>query len=236
MAKLVGLSRAIKVEWLNKTVELIKQGKTEAEIKSDLNEYLSYEITSPTNLRKTREILLAIWVRTPDEYKNIKTLALKLYETDTKCINKRVAHWCMLLLTYPIFSDVCALIGKLVDIQDTFTTAWLKQKLFDLWGERTTLLHSSDKILQTLRYLGTIENEKVGVYKIISCDVSDDAARSLIALTILAINSKAYYEVSELSQVPQMFPFRYSISFELLHNSALFTLNNFGGRVVVTRD
>lgn len=236
MAKLVGLSRAIKIEWLNKTVELIKEGKTEAEIKSDLNEYLSYEISSPTNLRKTREILLAIWVRTPDEYKNIKTLALKLFETDTKCINKLVAHWCMLLLTYPIFSDVCALIGKLVDIQDTFTTAWLKQKLFDLWGERTTLLHSSDKILQTLRYLGTIENEKVGVHKIVSVNVSDDTARSVIALTILALNRKAYYEISELSQVPQMFPFQYSVSCELVHKSELFTLSNFGGKVVVTSE
>ena len=50
------------------------------------------------------------------------------------------------------------------------------------------------------------------------------------------MNSKAYYEISELAQVPQMFPLRYSISHELLHRSDLFTLNNFGGKVVVTRE
>ena len=37
MAKMVGLSRSIKLEWLNKTVELIKEGKTETEIKEALN-------------------------------------------------------------------------------------------------------------------------------------------------------------------------------------------------------
>jgi len=234
MAKLVGLSRAIKLEWLNKTVELIKEGKTDAEIKNDLNEYLSFEITSPTNLRKTREILLAIWVRNPDDYKNIKSLALEIYDNEN--INRLVIHWCMILITYPVFSDVCALIGKLADIQDTFTTAWLKQKLVDLWGERTTLLCCSDKILQTMRYLGAIENQKVGIHKIISCDVSDETTKKLITLTIIALNSKSYYEISEISQVPQMFPFNYSISCELLHNSELFTLNNFGGKVVVTRE
>lgn len=232
MAKRVGLSRPIKLEWLNKTVELIKQGKTEAEIKNDLNEYLSFEIISPTNLRKTREILLAIWIKTPDELQKVRSLALEIY--DNANVNRLVIHWCMILLTYPVFSDVCALIGKLTDIQETFTTAWLKQKLFDLWGERTTLFHSIDKILQTLKYIGAIENEKKGEYKIVTIEVNDEVAKSLIILTVIAMNSKAYYEISELAHIPQMFPLNYSINHELLHCSELFTLNNFGGKVVVT--
>lgn len=232
MAKVVGLSRPIKLEWLNKTVELIKQGKTEVEMKNDLNEYLSFEITSPTNLRKTREILLSIWVKTPEKFKRIRSLALEIYDNEN--VNRLVIHWCMILLAYPVFYDVCSLIGKLTDIQETFTTVWLKQKLFDLWGERTTLLHSVDKMLQTLKYLGVIENEKIGKYRILTIDINNEITNSLIVLTIIAIKSKAYYEISELSQVPEMFPFKYSISHELLHHSDLFTLNNFGGKVVVT--
>jgi len=232
MAKMVGLSRPIKLEWLNKTIELIKQGKTEAEIKNELNGYLSFEITSPTNLRKTREILMTIWVKTPEELLKIKSLALEI--SDNYNVNTLVIHWCMLLLTYPVFSDVCALIGKLTDIQETFTTAWLNQKLFDLWGERTTLLYSTCKILQTLKYIGAIENEKQGQYRIVTIDVNNEASKILIALTIIAMNSKAYYGLSELSQAPQMFPLNYSISHELLHRSDLFALNNFGGKVAVT--
>lgn len=232
MAKMIGLSRPIKIEWLNKTVDLVSEGKTDEEIKNELNEYLSFEITSPTNLRKTREILLTIWVKTPDELKLIKSIALELYKSDN--VNKLALHWCMLLLAYPVFSDVCALIGKLTDIQETFTTAWLKQKLFDLWGERTTLLHSIDKILQTLKNVGAIENKRIGEYKIVSSKITDDRMKCFIVLTIIAMKNKAYYETSELSNVPQMFPFKYSISHELLHNSELFTLNNFGGKVVVT--
>lgn len=57
MAKIVGLSRNLKLQWLNKVVELASSNLTEQEIKDQLNEYLSFEISSPTNLRKTREIL-----------------------------------------------------------------------------------------------------------------------------------------------------------------------------------
>jgi len=187
MAKMVGLSRPIKLEWLNKTVELIKQGKTESEIRYDLNEYLLFEITSPTNLRKTREILLSIWVKTPEQLRKVRSLALEIYDNEN--VNRLVIHWCMILLTYPVFSDVCSLIGKLTDIQETFTTAWLKQKLFDIWGERVTVLHSIDKILQTLKYIGAIENQKKGEYRILSVDVNDKSAKSLIVLTIIALKN-----------------------------------------------
>jgi hypothetical protein len=63
MAKIIGLSRSIRLEWLNKTVELVLEGKNETQIKDELNEYLSFEIKSPTVLRKTREILMNIWVK-----------------------------------------------------------------------------------------------------------------------------------------------------------------------------
>ena len=33
MPRIVGLSRPVKLEWLNKTVELIKQNKSDEEIK-----------------------------------------------------------------------------------------------------------------------------------------------------------------------------------------------------------
>lgn len=234
MAKMIGLSRSIKLEWLNKTVELVLEGKDETQIKDELNEYLSFEIKSSTNLRKTREILMTIWVRTPDKLAELKKQALEAYQDEKS--NKLAIHWSMMLVAYPVFSDVCALIGKLTNIQDTFTTSWLKEKLFEVWGERTTLFHSSDKILQTLKLIGAIKNEKVGVYRINKYPVTDVKTIQVLLMAILNLKEKAYYEVAELSSVPQAFPFEYNVSLEWLHNSDMFTLSNFGGKIVVTAD
>ena len=72
MAKMVGLSRKLRLPWLKYTVDLVATGMEESEIKDKINEYLSFEIQSPTVLRKTREILMNIWV-----YENQYTLDLK---------------------------------------------------------------------------------------------------------------------------------------------------------------
>lgn len=234
MAKIVGMSRSIKLDWLNKTVELILDGKNETQIRNELNDYLSFEIKSPTNLRKTREILMNIWVSTPENILDLKQHALEVYKDEKS--NKLALHWSMMLVAYPVFSDVCALIGKLTNIQDTFTTSWLKEKLFEMWGERTTLLHSSDKILQTLKLMGVIENVKKGVYRINRYHLSDVKTIQVLLMAITKLKVKAYYEVTEMSSIPQAFPFEYDVSLEWFHNSDLFNLSNFGGKIVVAVD
>lgn len=234
MAKMVGLSRPIKLEWLNKTVDLILEGMDESQIKDELNEYLSFEIKSPTNLRKTREILMAIWVNTPDELVSLKQCAYEAYKNKNE--DRLAAHWGMLLVTYPVFSDVCSLIGKLTNIQDTFTTAWLKDRLYEVWGERTTLLYSIDKILQTLKSMGAIETVKAGVFQIKKHEVALENSIEVLLRAMLLLKKKAYYEVSELSCVPKLFPFVFDVSHEWLHNSEVFKLNNFGGKVVLTAE
>ena len=234
MAKMVGLSRYIKLEWLNKVADLVVEGKSEQEIKHELNEYLSFEIKSPTVLRKSREILLNVWVKSEAEFPELKAKALEAYKSDKS--NKMAIHWCLMTAVYPVFADVCSLLGKLTNIQDTFTTSWLKEKLFEVWGERSTLLHSSDKILQTLKYIGAIENLKVGTYQTKKYLISDSETITLLIMTILLTNEKAYFEVAELANTPQMFPFEFEVSHEWLHNSNCFSLNNFGGKVVLVKE
>jgi hypothetical protein len=232
MTKKIGLSRAVKTEWLNKTVELILEGKDESQIKDELHEYLSFEIKSDSILKATRAILMNIWVRTSGEYAFLKQQALKAFENEKS--DKLVLHWSMMLVTYPVFNDVCALIGKLTSIQGTFTTTWLHERLFELWGEGATLYHSNEKILQTLKLMGVIQNEKVGVYRVNKYPVVDDESIQVLLTALLNLKEKAYYEVTELSSVPQAFPFEYTVPPELLYNSDLFTVDNFGGKIVVS--
>jgi len=55
--KTIGLFRAIKPEWLNKTAELVIEGYDSTTIKAMLDDYLSYEIESSINRGKTRQLL-----------------------------------------------------------------------------------------------------------------------------------------------------------------------------------
>ena len=68
MAKTVGLSRKITLKWLNKAHEFFSESLTEDAFKTQMNDYLSFEIESPTVLRKTREILMHVWFYEDDSY------------------------------------------------------------------------------------------------------------------------------------------------------------------------
>ena len=233
MSRIIGLSRAIKLDWLNKTVEIYLQAVDEQEVKDKLNDYLSYEIKSPTNLRKTREILMNIWVKPNGSAASyIQKEAVKAYQDGHD--DRAALNWSMILMAYPIFSDVCGLIGKISKVQDTFTTAWLTEKLLEIWGERSTLIHSTAKILQTLKNLNAIVSVKTGEYKICTRQISDMNTIRIMLLALLSLDRRTYYETSELSNAALFFPFIYNVKFEWLHNSPEININNFGGKLVVS--
>ena len=230
--KIVGLSRAIKPEWLNKVVSLVNEGMAPENIKEALNDYISFEISSPDNIRKSRDILMNLWVYPFDNEKSngIRKQALQAIKNGNE--DTLAFHWCMLLLYYPVFVDVTGMIGKLSTMQDSFSLAWLKEKMFEEWGERTTLLHSLDKIMQTLRQIGAVES-KNGVYTVKRYEITDATTKKIILKTILALKMQAYYEPSELARVSQIFPFEYTIDPELIFGSQDFEIGNFGGSPVV---
>lgn len=232
MAKMVGLSRNLKFQWLNKVVELASGELTEQEIKDQLNEYLSFEISSPTNIRKTREILMNIWV-----YKN--ELNSKLRDEAISIIQDMpeyalVVHWCMMMASYPVFVDMCKLIGRLWEFQDEISLSQIKQKLYDEWGERTTLYHSIDKLISTLKELNVLSSDRPGKYKIVKHAVRNNRVSVFMIYAMMLIGDSGYYSFADLSNAIFFYPFEYQIEKELILGDSRFSTNNFGGELSVS--
>jgi hypothetical protein len=232
LGKTVGLFRAIKPKWLDKTAELVIQGKDDAEIKAAMGEYLSFEIDSEINRGKTRELLMNIWVRPEETSAAVRAKAIEAYMNDR---SDRIAlHWSLFVLAHPLFADAACLIGKIADVQDTFTTSWLKAKLCEIHGERPTLIRAMAGVLETMRFLGCIQQEKIGVYRVNRRTVSDKQTIIVLLLSLLSLGKQAYYEIPELSRQPLFFPFEFNVSIEWLHHSPDFTPENFGGKTVLS--
>lgn len=231
MAKMVGLSRTLKLQWLNKVVELVSEDLTESEIKEQLNEYLSFEITSPTNIRKTREILMNIWVYENDFSDQLKELALTLIRSYPEYAIE--IHWCMMLVTYPVFVDMSKLFGKMAEFQDEITLAQLKQKLFDEWGERKTLFHSIDKLMATLKAFEVVSCDKPGKYHINKQKVNNAKVVAFMVYTMMCVDDSGYYSFTDLKSSTYFFPFEYQMEKETLLEDGRFVMNNFGGELSI---
>ena len=233
MAKMVGLSRTIKLPWLNKAAQLYQEHLPLEEYKAQMNEYLSFEIESAIVLRKTREILMNVWYYDTDPFiTDLRKTAIVLLD---KYPEEAVPiHWCLMLLSYPVMIDMSKLMGRLYDFSDTITLKQIKQKMYDEWGERATLFHTTDKIIATMKELGVISNVKVGTYTIQKHKIKADAVTAMVIQTALKTNNSSYCNFGELTDFNVMFPFEYTVSKEQLMADERFTLTTFGGEMTLT--
>ena len=218
--------------WLKYTADLVAAGMQEQEIKDTINEYLSYEIESPIVLRKTREILMNIWVSDNPYGSFLKSEALQLME---KYPEYAVSiNWCMMLAAYPVFLDMCKLIGKMSEFQDEIILAQLKKKLFDEWGERTTLYHSIDKLIATLKEFDVLRCEKPGKYHINRIVVNNEQISIFMIYTVMNIDDSGYYSFQELNDFVYLFPFEYHVDKETIVSDDRFSISTFGGEISIS--
>ena len=232
MTKNIGLSRNIKIDWLNETANYLQSEKDEKRLKEHLSQYLSYEIKSEINNRKTCKILMNIWFCKDIEANKIHQQALyfiKLYPEYSMAI-----HWSMIIKAYPVFADICKIIGQIAKFQDIFTNNQLKQKMFDEWGERSTLFYSIEKTLATLKEFGVIKNIKQGSYEICKQNVTNDEILLFMLKCFLLSDNKESRTLEELQNLACFFPFNYNITSNLILNSTEFKVFNLGGSLNIS--
>ena len=224
MARMVGFTRIIRLPWLNKTIELAGEGLEPTQMREELEEYLKFEISSDTNRRKTREILLLPWVAEDAALEALRPKALELALSHP--YELLAVHWGMLVVAFPMFGDLVRLIGKMCEYQDEFTAAQLKLKILDEWGERSTVVKGSEKMLASLNAIGVIQRVKQGRYVL--------APRVFLLHADMLAYQSGYRSYTELQALPVLFPFVLHASKERLVEDARFSIGNFGREFTVS--
>lgn len=228
---MIGLSRNIKLPWLAEAARLRAAVLTTAECKSRLTEYLSHEIASPTNLRKTREILMRVWIY--DDEPNLAALRESAMILQKNFADALPIHWSLLLAAYPIFARVNKIIGRLFELREVITPRRIREKLFDELGERSTLYYSAEKILATLRNFGVLTNEKPGELRLIRREVTDEKITALLIRAAMTADGGSYFTLREAENFAVLYPFRFRVTWNLFADEKIFTVTNIGGERVV---
>lgn len=231
MSEMVGFTVNLKVKWLNKTVELLSENLSEEEFKKQINEYLGYEIKSQINIRKTRELLMHLWYYQDSEISGLRRRAIDLLNKDND--NAILCHWGLMLCKYPVFKDICQIIGKLSEFEDEITLQQIRQKLFDTWGERATVNQSLTKTIATMKNFGVLEITKPGRYRIVKREVEDQETTNYIVDSVLLSEDKNSIRYEELKDVNYMFPFKYHLRKEYLMMDKDFVVDNIAGEIMI---
>ena len=232
MAKMGGVSVVVKQGWMRKAVALLDENLPEAEYRKQLEEHLSYEIDSPTNRRKAREILMKIWYLNSEGVETLQEEGRRLIQKYPDQLTE--IGWCMMPLAYPVFLDICWLMGKMLEFEDTITTTVIRKKLFDEYGERGTVDYSTTKIISTMRELGCVQSASVGKQTRVRINVTNPEIVSFMTKVAMYLGGSSYYTFSSLAEFPFLFPFEYKLAKEAILQDEAFVTTNFGGELSVS--
>src|SRR5438552_249757 len=149
MRKLVGISQKIKRAWLDALLDRLVKTTDEAELRTFLDTHLKEELPGTESRAKSAGILLRIWSGIPPERVALRDRAVALLPHIPG--QERIwLHWGMTALAYPFFRDTAEVVGRLLALQDDFTTAQVQGRMLTTWGDRATSREATQKLITTL--------------------------------------------------------------------------------------
>lgn len=148
--KMIGLDRTLHMEWLNYAAKLKSDGLNSKEITANLNSYLESIVKGKEARRKTITVIKHLWIETPRDIQPLRNRALNIFMTLKTNEELLLLQWGMCIACYPIFIDLTSTIGRLFKLQDTVKTNQIIQRMIELWGDRSTLIRATQRMIRGL--------------------------------------------------------------------------------------
>lgn len=217
----IGFLHYVKSEWLDAVVSYYCKSNDLKLIKEKLGKLISYETQSNEVKRKTIDVLTRTWIRIPKNQTSIQTNALEIYQK-VEPSEYIILHWGMLLMAYPFFRDVCNVIGKLNDLYGEIPTSQLHQRMIEKWGERTSMIRATDRVIQSMLQWKILEKKghKLLVRKQIKISRIDLCLWFLETLLHSEQTDSIAYD--RLITLPTIFPFQIDVPFYYVKKSKRF--------------
>ena len=229
MRAVLGIDRKIKRAWLDALLDHLTQTTDHEELRRFLDERLAEELPGNASRAKSVGIALKIWSGISANRLPLRDRAIALLPTISG--QERVwLHWGMTSLAYPFFRDAAEVVGRLLTLQDDFTTAQVQERLLKKWGDRATTKEAAQKLLHTLVDWEVMRSTKTkGHFLLVARMSSPSSALQLWLLeSLLTASSAEEVEAQQLLRLPEMFPFQLSIELSDLRRHDGFHLHRQG--------
>lgn len=234
MVAYIGFDRRIELDWLDETAGHMLRQPDPAVIRAHLLSYLATAIQGSEAREKTALVLTRIWVK-PHQATYLRDEALQLLPILLP--NERLwLHWGLTLLAFPFFRDVVAAVGRLLRLQEQCSVDQVTNRIIATWGERTTLVRATQRVLRSCVAWGTlVEGKPAGTYYAgVTQQTNTVALRDWFLEATLRAHDTEGVLLEELPRLPQIYPFAPTITpYELMRLERFELLTQGSGSVLV---
>jgi hypothetical protein len=229
MRAVIGIDRKIRRAWLDVLLDHLAHTTDSEELRRLVDERLAEELPGAASRAKSVGISLKIWSGIPANRVPLRDRAVALLPKISG--QERVwLHWGMTSLAYPFFRDTAEVVGRLLTLQDDFTTAQVQERLIKKWGDRATAKEAAQKLLNTLVDWEVLRTTKTkGHFLLVTRMSSSSTSLQLWLLeSLLTASSAGEVEAQQLLRLPETFPFTLSIGLSDLRRHEGFHLHRQG--------
>ena len=210
----IGFSQRIRLEWFEKTANLILAGNDKTAVNDSLQEMLKDKVSVGGqavrgNREKAITILMKTWLTAPSGLEALRDEGLKILQGLPR--KDRIAvHWGMALATYPFWGAVAAHTGRLLRLQGTAAAAHVQRRIKEQYGERETASRAARRVLRSFIDWGVLnETQDKGVYaQGNQYSIQDPKLIAWLVEASLHARMNGSAAIKDLLDSPSIFPFR----------------------------
>ena len=208
MRTVVGISQKLKRAWLDGILDHLAQTNDKMELRAFLGKHLRKELPGKESRAKASGIILRIWSDIPLQRVVLRDRAIRLLPHISG--QERIwLHWGMAALAYPFFRDMAEVIGRLLVLQDDFTTSQVQDRLLTTWGDRATSREAAQKLVTSLVDWEVLRSTHKRGHFLLARKMTTPVPDLELWLLEALLEAKATneIEVQHLLRLPESFPF-----------------------------
>ena len=211
--KTVGLSHRLKRAWLDDVLDCLAETMDENELRAFVDQRLRKELPGKDARAKATGIILRIWSGVDPKNVALRNRAVALLPHISG--RERIwLHWGMSALAYPFFRDVAEVIGRMLTLQDDFTTAQVQSRLKTAWGDRATSKEAAQKLITSMADWEVLRATKLKGHFLLARKMNTTVTDLQLWLleAVLSASDSDEIEAQQLLRLPELFPFTFTVT------------------------
>ena len=212
MKNTVGISHRLKRAWLDDVLDRLVQTTDEKELRAFVDQRLRDELPGKDARAKASGIILRIWSGVEPKHVALRNRAVALLPRISG--QERIwLHWGMTALAYPFFRDTAEVIGRMLTLQDDFTTAQVQARLKTGWGDRVTSKEAAQKLITSMVDWEVLRATKTKGHFLLARKTTTTVTDMQLWLleAMLSASASDEIEAQQLLRLPESFPFAFTV-------------------------
>lgn len=159
----IGMKHVIRLEWMDRVVTMLLEDRSVADIRKNLDEYLSTQKQSGGPGERGKQAypkalgILSAWFSPTKELQSFRDDALKAARKISKD-RWLPLHWAVISASYPFWFNVAKQVGRLLNLQDRITQKQVFNRLKEQYGDRETVARSARYTVRSFIAWGVLKD------------------------------------------------------------------------------